>query len=91
MRAPGRRTLGWACQVRGQPEDLEKVENRTGLGPHISPRNQGLSGMKFQIQAQVGTPCSGALLRIWSKNTLEKSPEGGGGLLIMQTPTPYLS
>lgn len=83
--------MGWACQVRGQPEDLEKVENRTGLGPHITPRNQGLSGMRSQIQAPVGTPCPRALLRIWSKNILEKSPEGGGSLLIMQIPTPYLS
>lgn len=85
------RTLNWACQVQGRREDLQKVENRTGFGPHVSTESQGLSGLKSQIQAWAGNASPGTFLRVWSKNILEKSPEGEGGLLNMQIPRLHLS
>lgn len=89
MRAPGQEA--WACQVRGQLEDLQKAANRTGLGPPISTRRSlGLSGLKSQIQGRARNSPHRAFGRIWSKNILENAPEGSGCLLHMQIPRPRL-
>lgn len=62
----GARPEPWAglAKCGGSRRTWQKVENRTGFGPHISTRNQGLPRTMFQTQAHAGNLPPGPFLSL---------------------------
>lgn len=77
----GARPEPWAGPAKcgGSRRTWQKVENRTGLGPHIFTRNRVFQNWCPKSRPRLGTRPLGHSW-VWSKNILKKIPGGWGSL-----------